>query len=333
MEQMRTLPRRRTWIRLTLLPLIVMLLATVVAGCFDPLNRAGSRDPDPRHVVVGSGGVLESQIIGQIYIDVLEANGFTAENQLNSGTRERYLPALRAGDIDIAPDYIGNLLQYLAAAAPGLSEDEVTKYSSLTSLPDIENALPAVLGDDLLTYTPAPGSNSDSVTVTRQSAEKWNLVSIADLARVAQSETVSFMANSEFATREVGVPGLRRNYGLDVDFKPNNDSGGQATINELTSGRVTAADIYTTTPAITTENLVVLEDPKHNFPANNIVPVLAKSKDSPELRKVLDAVSAQLTVEELRNLNEMVSGTQKLEVEDAAERWVRDHGLNKQLGS
>lgn len=330
---MQTPQSRRTRARLVLLPVFVLLIAALVAGCFDPLSRAGSRDPDPDHIVVGSGGVLESQIIGQIYIDALEANGFSVENQLNSGTRERYLPALRSGDIDLVPDYIGNLLQYLASADPGLTEDQVSEYSSLTSLPDIENALPAVQGDDLLTYTPAPGSNSDSVTVTQESADKWNLKSIADLARVSETETVSFMANSEFATREVGVPGLERNYGLKVDFKPNNDSGGQATINELTSGRVTAADIYTTTPAITTENLVVLDDPKHNFPANNVVPVLAKSKDSPKLRQVLDAVSSKLTVEELRNLNDLVSGEEKLEVEDAAERWVKQQNLNKELGS
>lgn len=330
---MHTLIRRDTWLRFTLLPAILLLIAAMVAGCFDPLSRAGSRDPDPNHIVVGSGGVLESQIIGQIYIDALEANGFTVENQLNSGTRERYLPALRSGDIDLVPDYIGNLMQYLASTAPGLTEDQVAEYSALTSLEDIEAKLPTVEGDDLLTYTPAPGSNSDSVTVTQKSAEKWNLTSIEDLARVSQTEKVSFMANSEFATREVGVPGLERNYGLKVDFRPNNDSGGQATINELTSGRVTAADIYTTTPAITTENLVVLEDPKHNFPANNIVPVLAKTKDSPKLRAVLDAVSAKLTVEELRTLNELVSGKEKLEVEDAAKRWVEEQNLNKALGS
>ncbi|ORM38008.1 ABC transporter substrate-binding protein [Williamsia sp. 1135] len=330
---MHTLIRRDTWLRFTLLPAILLLIAAMVAGCFDPLSRAGSRDPDPNHIVVGSGGVLESQIIGQIYIDALEANGFTVENQLNSGTRERYLPALRSGDIDLVPDYIGNLMQYLASTAPGLTEDQVAEYSALTSLEDIEQKLPTVEGDDLLTYTPAPGSNSDSVTVTQKSADKWNLKSIEDLARLSQTEKVSFMANSEFATREVGVPGLERNYGLKVDFRPNNDSGGQATINELTSGRVTAADIYTTTPAITTDDLVVLEDPKHNFPANNIVPVLAKTKDSPKLRAVLDAVSSKLTVEELRNLNELVSGKEKLEVEDAAKRWVEAQNLNKALGS
>lgn len=330
---MHTPPRRRARAEPVLVSAIVLLVAVLVAGCFDPLDRAGSRDPDPKHVVVGSGGVLEAQIIGQIYIDVLEANGFTVENQLNSGTRERYLPALRAGDIDVVPDYIGNLMQYLASVAPGLTEDQVAEYSSLTSLADIEAGLPRVLGDDLLTYTPAPGSNSDSVTVTRETADRWNLVSIADLAEVSRTQTVTFMANSEFATREVGVPGLERNYGLKVDFRPNNDSGGQATINELTSGRVTAADIYTTTPAITTEDLVVLEDPKHNFPANNIVPVVATAKDSDDLRRVLDAVSAKLTVDELRALNEMVSGNEKLEVEEAAKRWVEEQNLDTQLGS
>lgn len=315
-----------------LLAVTLAAVAVLLAGCFDPLDRAGSRDPDPNHIVVGSGGVLEAQIIGQIYIDALKANGFQVTDQLNSGTRERYVPALKAGDIDLTPDFIGNLLYYLASNNSAVSSERAEQISSITDLPGIEAAMPEALGPDLAIGEPAPGSDSDSVTVTSTTAERYRLKTIGDLAALSQRQTVTFMANSEFATRSVGVPGLEKNYGLRVDFRPNNDSGGQATINELTSGRVTAADIYTTTPAITTEDLVVLEDPKNNFPANNVVPLIAKSKVTPKLLGVLNAVSAKLTVTELRDLNYAVSGPRKLEVEQAASEWVDKWNLNEKIG-
>lgn len=321
---------RRRHLLLAALSLLVILPS---AACFDPLDRAGSRDPNPAHVVVGSGAFPESQIIGQIYIDVLRANGFKVSDRLNSGTRERYIPALRAGDIDLVPDYAGNLLQYLAKSAKGIGAEQVDRLQSLTALSDIEAALPQVLGANLVTYTPAPGSNSDSVTVARSTADRYHLVSIGDLGRLSQTQTVSFMANSEFATRPVGLPGLLKNYGLKVDFRPNNDSGGPATQKELLGGGVTAADIYTTTPLLLqTDRVVVLDDPKKNFPANNVVPVLAKAKDSPRLRRVLDAVSAKLTLQQLQSLNDMVSGSRKIEIEDAAEDWVQAQDLNRRIG-
>nr|WP_253646344.1 ABC transporter substrate-binding protein [Williamsia deligens] len=326
-------PRSRRRRGRLVLAVVLTVAAVVLAGCFDPLDRAGDRDPDPNHIVVGSGGVLEAQIIGQIYIDALKANGFQVTDQLNSGTRERYVPALKAGDIDLTPDFIGNLLYYLAANNPAVSAERAETISAITGLQQIEAAMPEALGPDLAIGAPAPGSDSDSVTVTADTARRYSLKSIGDLAALSQRQTVTFMANSEFATRSVGVPGLEKNYGLRVEFRPNNDSGGQATINELTSGRVTAADIYTTTPAITTENLVVLEDPKNNFPANNVVPLIAKEKASPRLLGVLDAVSAKLTVTELRDLNYAVSGPRKLEVEQAASEWVDKWNLNEKIGT
>jgi len=320
-------------IRRLLLAALLLVVILPVAACFDPLDRAGSRDPNPNHIVVGSGTFPESQIIGQIYIDALRANGFKVSDRLNSGTRERYIPALRAGDIDLVPDYVGNLLQYLAKSAKGIDAQRADALQSLTVLPAIEAALPQVLGADLVTYSPAPGSNSDSVTVSRETADRHHLVTIDDLARLSQTQTVTFMANSEFATRPVGLPGLLENYGLKVDFRPNNDSGGPATQKALLSGNVTAADIYTTTPLLLqTDKVAVLDDPRGNFPANNVVPVLAREKNSPRLRTVLDAVSAKLTLQQLQSLNDMVSGSRKIEIEDAAKDWVRAQGLNRRIG-
>ena len=96
--------------------------------------------------------------------------------------------------------------------------------------------------------------------------------------------------------------------------------------------QVTAADIFTTTPAIKKNGFVVLEDPQNNFAAQNVVPVLRSDKKSDKLIKVLDAVSAKLTTDELLELNEAVSGDAKTEPAEAAKNWVVEYGLDKPVG-
>ena len=76
----------------------------------------------------------------------------------------------------------------------------------------------------------------------------------------------------------------------------------------LVDGTVTAADIFSTSPAIPQNNLVVLEDPKNNFLAANVVPLVASQKMSDQLKTVLDAVSAKLTTEALIEMNTATSG-------------------------
>ena len=88
------------------------------------------------------------------------------------------------------------------------------------------------------------------------------------------------------------------------------DGGGPATVRALTDGTVTAANIFSTSPAIPQNNLVVLEDPKNNFPAANVVPLVNSQKKSDQLKTVLDAVSAKLTTEGLTQLNTEVSGNE-----------------------
>ena len=159
--------------------------------------------------------------------------------------------------------------------------------------------------------------------VTRETADRWQLTSIGDLA--PHSAEVRFGAPAEFQERAVGLPGLERNYGLVIspgNFVAIADGGGPATVAALANGEVTAANIFTTSPAIAKNNFVVLEDPKNNFPAQNVVPLIRSASNSEKLVQVLDAVSAKLTTEELITLNDQVSGDAKQEPQAAAEAWV-----------
>ncbi|WP_435531084.1 ABC transporter substrate-binding protein [Rhodococcus spelaei] len=306
--------------RLSIATAVAALALTAVAGCgnSDPLSSGGTASSDPNTIVVGSANFPESETVANIYADALKANGFDVSTKLNIGSREAYVPAVKAGSIDVIPDYTGNLLQFL------------DKNATATTAADVNAALTAALGSDLAIATPAPGENKDAVVVTRGTADQWQLTSIADLA--PHSADVKFGAPAEFQERPVGLPGLKEHYGLDIsagNFVPIADGGGPATVRALADGKVTAANIFTTSPAIAANNFVVLADPKNNFPAQNVVPLLRASKKSDKLAAVLDAVSAKLTTEQLVALNDSVSGSSKTEPSAAAAQWVAAQGLDK----
>lgn len=304
-----------------LITALVLAVAMILSACgdSDPLAEKGSCEGDG--LIVGSANFPESETIGNIYAEVLRVNGFQVETKFGIGSREAYLPALRQCAISVIPDYTGNLLQYL------------DKNSTATSEADVNSALTAALGTDLAIGTPAPGQDSDAVVVTKATAERWNLQSIADLA--PHSSEVKFGAPSEFQERTYGLPGLKKNYNLDIsanNFVPLADQGGPATVRALVEGQITAADIFTTSEAIAQNNLVVLADPKNNFAAQNVVPLFNAAKKSDKALAALNAVSAKLTTAELLALNESVSGSSKTEPKAAAAAWVKAQGLNNPVG-
>jgi osmoprotectant transport system substrate-binding protein len=317
----------RSALRLTLRAARFLVAASALAaamilsacGNSDPLAAKGSCGGDG--LTVGSANFPESETVANVYAEVLRVNGFKVDTRLNIGSREAYIPALRQCAISVIPEYNGNLLQYL------------DKNATATSSADIDSALTKALGSDLAIGTPSPGQDSDAVVVTKDTADRWNLHSIGDLA--AHSAEVKFGAPAEFQERAGGLPGLKKNYNLDIaanNFVPIADGGGPATVRALIDGQVTAANIFTTSPAIPQNNLVVLEDPKHNFPAQNVVPLFNAAKKTDKALNALNAVSAKLTTDELIKLNDAVSGSSKTEPKAAAVAWVAAQGLNTQIG-
>jgi osmoprotectant transport system substrate-binding protein len=300
---------------------VAVALAVLLAGCgsSNPLG-GGAASADLKSIVVGSADFPESKIIAEIYAQALEANGFTIRRQFGIGSRETYIPAVKDHSIDLIPEYTGNLLQYFDPKTTASSPDAVVL------------ALLRALPGDLAILTPAPAADIDTVAVTRATATKWNLKTIGDLA--AYSAEVKFGAPSELLNRTEGLPGLKKNYGLDIsprNFVAISDGGGPATVRALLDGTVTAANIFSTSPAIPQNDLVVLDDPKNNFLAANVVPLVSSQKMSDSLKSVLDAVSAKLTTEGLVALNTAVSGNAGVDPDEAARKWVADHGFDNRM--
>jgi osmoprotectant transport system substrate-binding protein len=316
-------PARRTKrkSRLAVLAAVLALVTSMLSACgsSNPLG-GGEISGDLKSIAVGSADFTESKIIAEIYAQALQANGFDVRRQFGIGSRETYVPAVKDHSIDLIPEYTGNLLQYF------------DKNTKATDPEAVELALYRALPGDLSILTPSPANDQDTVAVTKATAEKWNLTTIGDLA--AHSPEVKFGGPSEFQSRAEGLPGLKAKYGLDItpaNFVSISDGGGPATVRALVDGTVTAADIFSTSQAIPQNDLVVLQDPKNNFLAANVVPLVASQKMSDQLKTVLDAVSAKLTTEALIEMNTATSGNSGIDPDQAARKWVQDNGFDKPL--
>lgn len=288
----------------------------LAAACANP-DPLGTETRSVKSIVVGSANFPESEIIAAIYAQALQANGFDVGRRPGIGSRETYVPALKDHSIDLVPEYIGNLLLYFAPD------------SKVTMLDAVERELRQRLPADLSILTPSAASDTDTVTVTNATAKEWNLTTIADLA--PHSADLRFAAPSGFPSRPSGLPGLKQKYGLTISpghFVAIEDGGGAVTVRALVQGRVQAADIFSTSPAISQNHLVVLDDPAHNFLAGNIVPLMNSQKKSDLLISVLDAVSAKLTSPGVATLNAAVAGNGGIDPTQAARNWVRDNGFN-----
>lgn len=304
---------------------VAALLATVTlvataCGSSNPLG-GGEISGDLKSIAVGSADFIESKIIAEIYAQTLEANGFTIRRQLGIGSREAYIPAVQDHSIDLVPEYTGNLLQYF--------DPETTVTTPDAVVLGLLKALPGSLS----ILNPSEAVDSDALVVTQETAQRWNLTTIADLA--AHSAEVKVGAPSEFQNRPAGLLGLKEKYGLDItpnNFVSINDGGGPATVAALKDGTVTAANIFTTTPAIEQNDFVVLEDPESVFLAANVVPLVSSQKMSDELKTILDAVSAKLTTEALIEMNTATEGNSGVDPDEAARQWVADNGFDKPLG-
>jgi glycine betaine/choline ABC-type transport system substrate-binding protein len=124
-------------------------------------------------LTVGSANFPENEVLAEIYAQALSNQGAHISTKLNIGSREKYFPALESGSLGLFAEYTGTALTYLDKNATASSPTEV--YAAL------QKALPSSL--KALKYSAA--QDSDAVVVTQQTAEKYHLTSIADLAKSA----------------------------------------------------------------------------------------------------------------------------------------------------
>ncbi|BCH64843.1 putative amino acid ABC transporter, substrate binding protein [Agrobacterium vitis] len=291
---------------------LMTLSAASAFAAGDPLAAPPTERTDTKTIIIGSADFPESQLLATLYAKALAAKGIKVETKLNIGSREVYMPALLDGSIDLLPEYAGAALSYLDKKATAHTPD------------DVAAALKAALPKGVSMLTPSAAQDSDGVAVTRATAEKYKLKTIADLAPVASEFVLG--GPPEWKTRKEGIIGLKEVYGLEFKSLKALDVGGPLTLSALVNGQIQAANLFSTDPAIATNDLVMLEDVKNLFPAQNVVPVIATAKVSETVTKTLDAVSAALTTKDLVVMNGRLGNHDSFDV--VAGDWLAQHKLN-----
>ncbi len=305
---------KRTIVSLVALVVVaVWALAACGGGSGNPLSGPSAGPAPAGTVVVGSANFTESQLLGSIYAQALAARGVKVTEKPDLGSREAYIHALQDGSIDLIPEYSGVLLQYFQPKAPQRGSREV--YAAL------RQALP----QGLRVLDMSTAQDRDAIVVTAATARRYHLSSIADLA--PHCGELTFGGPPELAQRPDGLPGFRQNYGCVFKEFKQLDAGGPLTVKALQDGTVQAADIFTTNASIPQDDFVVLADPKNNFAAQNVLPLIRTSSASPVVTQVLDAVSAKLTTQRLTDLNRRLAAPDKPAIAVVAKQWLTAAGL------
>jgi osmoprotectant transport system substrate-binding protein len=296
-----------------------LTLTLALAGCGggnDPLSSdAGDSSSSPSTVTIGSANFAESELLGEIYAQALEAKKVQVKRQFNIGARELYLKALQDGSIDLLPEYNGALLSALAkGGAP----------EGVSSPTDVLAALKKVLPTGTEVLEQSAAEDKDTLTVTADTATKYNLKTIDDLKPVAGK--LSIGAGPEWQERYQGLKGLESLYGVKFKtFKPL-DAGGPLTVNALLKGQIDVGNIFSTDSSINTKKLVVLDDPKNLYLAENILPLIRTEANNPTVSGALDAVSAKLTTEKLTTYLAKVQ-VDKQDTAAVAKAFLTENGL------
>jgi osmoprotectant transport system substrate-binding protein len=276
---------------------VAAVACLAAAACSSSSSSSSSNPLAPSstgQVVVGSANFPEDELLAQIYADALQGKGVKVTTKLNIGAREVYYPEVVKGAITIIPEYNGALLS-----------TSVDKNSTAVTTAAVNAALTAKLPSSLEILSSAPAQDKDSVTVTQATASKYHLTSISDLAPVAKNMVIG--GPPEFRTRKDGIVGLKNVYGLTFkSFQPL-DEAGPVTIAALQSGRVQAADLFTTTPQIITDHFVTLQDPKNMFAAQNVTPLVYKKGVNSTIVSTLNSVSAALTTDALLQMDKALT--------------------------
>lgn len=149
---------------------------------------------------VGGSNFAESEIAAQIYGQALMKAGATVSFSLNFGSRETYLAALESGQLDIVPEFVGTLDTFLGGTASNDLDE---------TLADAKTKAEA---KGFTLTKPAPADSVNTFVVTQETADKYSLEKVSDLANV--SDPLTLGGPPECPTRPFCLLGLQETYGL-----------------------------------------------------------------------------------------------------------------------
>ncbi len=284
-------------------------------------SGGGSQEGGDKSVAVGSKNFTEQFVLGELYAQALEANGYTVDKKLNLGSEQIADQALQNGEIDMYPEYTGTSLGAIfdyeglnKLTEPSASYEEAKKLYAERD--------PAAT---LLPY--ADFNNNFCIVVRKDAADEYGLETISDLEEAAPN--LVFASYSEFENRADARPNVEKNYPGFKNFKDTvivNDLG--LRYKSLAEGEAQVGVGFLTDGQLASDELVTLEDTKNIWPLYYPAPVVSSEflKQNPDAKETINAVTETLDAETMQRLNGQVD-LEKEDPEEVAQQHLEEEGL------
>jgi osmoprotectant transport system substrate-binding protein len=287
----------------------------------DSGDDTGSGGEDKGSLTLSGQNFTEATIVANMYKLLLEDSGYTVDMKL-VGTRDIYMRQL-PDDVDVVPEYVGGIADYLNAEANGAEAESITTSDPAETLEALQP-----LADDagVTLLEPAEATDQNAFFVTQEYADSNALETLSDLG--ALGEPITLAAAEDCEGRPDCEGGLTETYGIDITEVLPLGFASPQTYESVLSGESQLGLTSTTDGSLESQGLALLEDDKAIQPAQNLVPMVSTSflEENGDVEEVLDGLMQELTTDDLIDLNGQV-GNERAKPEDVAQTYLEDAGL------
>lgn len=247
--------------------------------------------------------------------DVLDRTGI----QGSIGARE----AIKSGDADAMYEYTGTAwITYLGNTDP---IDDPQKQWQAVRKADLKNGISWL--------PPAELNNTYALALNQRNAAKYKTKTLSDVAALSKSDpkAVTLCVEAEFPSREDGLPGMKKEYGMNIPNSNITKMDAGIVYTQAAKGTCTFGEVFTTDGRIKAMKLTVMEDDKHFFPNYNAAPEINSKalKEHPEMAEVLDPITKKLNNTVAQELNSRVD-VEGQDPHEVAKDWLIQEGFIKE---
>src|SRR6266705_354216 len=305
---------------LLLFALIPMLILSACGGSTGSSTSSGTSTPAKVPITVGSKLDPEAQLLGEMYVLLLQKAGYTVNSKLALGMTPVVFSALKSGAIDLYPEFTGTGLNILGVkSAYNPDQDYQTVKNGFEQQYHITWLDQAPLNDGYALCTSQAESTKLGVTSLSQLAPK-----VPQLTLATQSDGVTFFDN------------LESTYGFKTaSFKSVKKVDYSIGFSAVKSGQADVTECYTTDGSVSTQGFIFLNDDKHGFTEFHPAPIVRDSvlQSDPGISAALNPLAPDLTTDVSIALQAQVamkkaSGTSVSEaVKEVATSFLQSKGL------
>jgi osmoprotectant transport system substrate-binding protein len=274
---------------------------TAASCASDDVSKDSSSGGDKGNVTISGQSFDEAALVASMYQLLLENEGYTVEQKLVK-SRDQYLGELTKGNVDVAPEYTGGILDLLNTLENGADAKPLTTPDAQESIDAAQSLLEK---NNITLLNPSEATDTNAFFVTKEYADKNGVTKLSDL----EGKSIVLAGAPDCEGRTDCEGGLSDVYGIDVKKVIPTGFGGAATYKSVLDGESQLGLTATTDGSLDSQGLVLLEDDKQIQPAQNLVPAINSDwlADNKDVEDVLNKLMSTLTTADLAELNNRVS--------------------------